>query len=155
MVTKGQGDIGLPTTVLVVEDEVLIRWVIADQLRDCGFRVIEAGSGDEAIDVLRKTALTINVVFSDVQMPGAVNGFALALWVRQQRPTIKVVLTSGYVKATEAAQALCSEVPMLSKPYSPRELERRIELLLTDSGSETPPPADANGVDKVAVRTAK
>lgn len=134
MVTKGLGggDVGLPTTVLVVEDEVLIRWVIADHLRDCGFRVIEAGSGDEAIDVLRRTALTIDVVFSDVQMPGAVNGFALALWVRQERPGIKVVLTSGVVKATEAAQAMCSEVPMLSKPYSPRELEQRIGRLLAE-----------------------
>ena len=66
----GGGDVGFPTTVLVVEDEVLIRWVIADHLRDCGFRVIEAGSGDEAIDVLRKTALSIDVVFSDVQDAG-------------------------------------------------------------------------------------
>ncbi|HWO73418.1 MAG TPA: response regulator, partial [Dehalococcoidia bacterium] len=61
----------LPKTVLVVEDEVLIRWVIAEHLRDCGYRVIEAGSGDEAIDVLRRTGLTIDVVLSDVRMPGS------------------------------------------------------------------------------------
>lgn len=132
MVTKGLGGGDVPTTVLVVEDDVLIRWVTADHLRECGFRVIEAGSGDEAIDVLQKTALTIDVVFSDVQMPGAVNGFALALWVRRQRPTIKVVLTSGVEKATDAAQALCSEVPVLSKPYSPSELEHRIGRLLAE-----------------------
>jgi CheY-like chemotaxis protein len=72
----------LPRTVLVVEDEVLIRWVIAEHLRECGYRVIEAGNGDEAIEILRRTALTIHVVFSDVRMPGTTDGFALAQWVR-------------------------------------------------------------------------
>jgi CheY-like chemotaxis protein len=120
----------LPKTVLVVEDEVLIRWVIAEHLRDCGYRVIEAGSGDEAIEILRRTALTIDVVFSDVQMPGSINGFALAQWVRQQRPTLKVVLTSGIAKAVDAAEALCEEAPLVPKPYSPTELERQIRGLL-------------------------
>jgi len=120
----------LPKTVLVVEDEVLIRWVMAEHLRDCGYRVIEAGSGDEAIEVLRRTALTIDVVFSDVQMPGSINGFALAQWIRQQRPTVKVVLTSGIAKAVDAAEALCEEAPLVPKPYSPAELERQIRGLL-------------------------
>jgi CheY-like chemotaxis protein len=116
--------------VLVVEDEVLIRWVIADHLRDCGYRVIEAGSGDEAIDILRRTALTIDVVFSDVGMPGAIDGFALFRWVRQQRPTIKMVLASGMAKAADAAEALCEEAHLVAKPYSPAELEQRIQRLL-------------------------
>jgi CheY-like chemotaxis protein len=120
----------LPKTVLVVEDEVLIRWVIAEHLRDCGYRVIEAGSGDEAIEILRRTALTIDVVFSDVRMPGSTDGFALAQWVRAQRPAIRVVLTSGIEKASRAAVALCAEAPLVSKPYSPGEIERRIRRLL-------------------------
>jgi CheY-like chemotaxis protein len=120
----------LPKTVLVVEDEVLIRWVIAEHLRDCGYRVIEAGSGDEAIDVLRRTALTIDVVFSDVRMPGSTDGFALFRWVRQQRPGTKVVLTSGMAKPTDAAEALCAEATLVSKPYNPAELERQIQRLL-------------------------
>ena len=120
----------LPKTVLIVEDEVLIRWVIAEHLRECGYRVIEAGSGDEALDILRRTALSIDVVFSDVRMPGAIDGFALAQWVRRQRPAIKVVLTSGIARAADAAQALCEEAPLVPKPYSPAELERRIRMLL-------------------------
>ena len=123
-------DTDLPKTVLVVEDEVLIRWIIAEHLRDCGYRVIEAGSGDEAIEVLRRTALTIDVVFSDVRMPGSTDGFALAQWVRAQRPAIRVVLTSGIEKAFNAAAALCAEAPMVSKPYAPSEIERRIRRLL-------------------------
>ena len=106
----------LPKTVLVVEDEVLIRWVIADHLRDCGYRVIEAGSGDEAIEVLRRTALTIDVVFSDVGMPGSTDGFALFRWVRQQHPMMKIVLTSGMAKAADAAEALCEEAHLVAKP---------------------------------------
>ena len=121
---------GIPRTVLVVEDEVLIRWVIAEHLRDCGYRVIEAGSGDEAIDILRRTALTVDVVFTDVQMPGSIDGFALAQWVRRQQPAIKVVLTSGIAKATGAAEALCAEGRWVPKPYSTAEVERRIRRLL-------------------------
>jgi CheY-like chemotaxis protein len=123
-------DSDFPRTVLVVEDEVLIRWVIAEYLRDCGYRIIEAGSGDEAIDILRRTAWTVDVVFSDVQMPGSIDGFALAQWVRRQQPAIKVVLTSGIAKATDAAQALCDEAPLIPKPYNPAELEQRIRGLL-------------------------
>jgi CheY-like chemotaxis protein len=122
----------LPKTVLVAEDEVLIRWVVAEHLRERGYRVIEAGSGDEAIDILRRTALTVDVVFADVQMPGSMDGFAVARWVRQQRPNIKTVLTSGMAKAADAARALGSEVPMLPKPYSTAELERRIGRLLAE-----------------------
>jgi CheY-like chemotaxis protein len=120
----------LPRTVLVVEDEVLIRWVIAEHLRECGYRVIEAGNGDEAIEILRRTALTIHVVFSDVRMPGTTDGFALAQWVRKQRPHIKVILTSGIAKTVAAADALCFEAPVVPKPYSPAALEHRIRRLL-------------------------
>jgi CheY-like chemotaxis protein len=128
-VTNGR-DSDFPRTVLVVEDEVLIRWVIAEHLRDCGYRVIEAGSGDEAIDILRRTALTVDVVFTDVQMPGSIDGFALARWVGQQRPAIRIVLTSGIAKATDAAEALCDQASLVPKPYSPTELEERIRGLL-------------------------
>jgi CheY-like chemotaxis protein len=57
-------------------------------------------------------------------------GFALSQWVRRQRPTIKVVLTSGIAEASDAAQALCEEHPLVPKPYSAAEIERRIRSLL-------------------------
>ena len=120
----------LSKTVLIVEDEILIRWVIAQHLRDCGYRVIEAGSGDEAVDILRRTALAVDVVFSDVQMPGSIDGFALAQWVRQRRPDIKVILTSGAAKAAKAVHELCESRSMISKPYSSAAIERKIRELL-------------------------
>ncbi|MFM9847495.1 MAG: response regulator [Hyphomicrobiaceae bacterium] len=78
---------GDPThTVLVVEDEVLVRMVICEYLRDCGFRVIEAATGEEALIVLQQPDLAVNVVFSDVQLGPGIDGFAISQWVRANRP---------------------------------------------------------------------
>jgi two-component system cell cycle sensor histidine kinase/response regulator CckA len=117
-------------TVLVVEDEALIRWLLSDYLIGCGYCVIEAGSGDEAIEVLRETRVMVNVVVSDVMMPGATDGFALALWARKKRPEIKVILTSAIAKFTDAADASTFEGTIIPKPYDPAKLERRIKALL-------------------------
>ena len=110
-------DIEPARTVLVVEDEILIRWVTSEHLRECGYRVVEAGSGDDAVEVLRRAAVTINVVFSDVMMPGSTDGFALAQWVRKHRPDIKVLLTFGIAKAVAAADAPYVEATVVPKPY--------------------------------------
>jgi CheY-like chemotaxis protein len=117
-------------TVLVVEDDVLIRLVIADYLRECGYRVIEANNADEAMQVMRKPEWPIDVVFSDVQMPGSMDGFGLAQWVRREHPAIKVVLTSGIAKASDGAANLCDEGPLVAKPYGAADVERRIRQLL-------------------------
>jgi CheY-like chemotaxis protein len=81
--------------VLVVEDEVLVRMMLADVLDEAGFRVIEAAHADEALSVL--TALPeVQAVVTDVEMPGgSMNGFALAREVRTQRPDIGVLIASG------------------------------------------------------------
>ncbi|MEA2816833.1 MAG: hypothetical protein QOI93_4534, partial [Rhodospirillaceae bacterium] len=63
-----------PPTILVVEDEILVRTVIAAYLRDCGFDVVEAGNADEAVRVL-EAGIRIDIVFSDVNMPGSLDGF--------------------------------------------------------------------------------
>lgn len=115
-------------TILVVDDEVLVRMVIADHLRDCGFRVFEAGNGSEAIAVL-SSGEPVDLVFSDVQMPEC-NGFELARWVRRERPDVKVMLTSGGVKAAETASDLCENGPLLGKPYDVGEVVRRIRSTL-------------------------
>ena len=81
-------------TVLVVEDEVLIRLEITEYLRSQGFRVLEAANGDEAKQIL-SSGERIEVLFSDVNMPGNIDGLELAYWVRQNQPWIEVILTSG------------------------------------------------------------
>ena len=116
--------------ILVVEDEVLVRLAIADYLRDCGYRVLEAASGDEAVSVLASADLAVDVVFSDVQMPGTRDGFALAHWVRKNRPGVRVVLTSGWAGAAAKAGELCHDGPMVTKPYDHAAVLRWIREML-------------------------
>lgn len=121
-----QGDLlERPPTVLVVEDEVLVRMLICDFLRDCGFRVIEAANADEATRVL-STGDPVDVVFTDIHMPGTLDGFGLAKWIRAERPGVKVILTSGLARTVEAAGDLCDHGPVMAKPYDLQEVERRI-----------------------------
>lgn len=120
---------------MLVEDEVLVRMSVAEYLRECGYRVIEAGNADEAIRVLNADA-AIDVVCSDVQMPGTMDGFGLAQWVRRERAGIKIVLVSGVRRAAEAAGDLCDGGPLMAKPFSPDELERRIRALLANQPAQ-------------------
>ena len=117
-------------TVLVVEDEVLVRLVIADYLRECGYQVYEAVNADEAVAVLQSPEVSIDIVFSDVQMPGAMDGFGLARWVRANKPGVQVILTSGPERSAEIAGTLCEAGPLLEKPYPPQDVVDRIRQLV-------------------------
>jgi CheY-like chemotaxis protein len=112
-----------PPTILVVEDDVLVRSLVATYLRDSGFDVIEANGADEAIRFLQ-AELTVDIVFSDIQMPGSMDGFGLAQWMRRERPWLKIILTSGAARTAQEAG------PILAKPYDYAELERHIRSLL-------------------------
>jgi DNA-binding response OmpR family regulator len=122
-------------TILVVEDEVLIRLPLAEYLRDCGYRVFEASNVAEAKAVLDADT-PVDLVFSDVNMPGNENGFALAVWIRQLHPNTKVILTSGIANATEKAEGLCEDGPLLAKPYSQDVVLQRIQSLLRQAKRE-------------------
>ena len=121
--TAGEPVPAPPPTILVVEDDVLVRSLAATYLRDCGFDVIEANGADEAIRVLQ-AEIPVEVVFSDIQMPGSMDGFGLAQWVRRERPWLKIILTSG------AARTANDAAPILAKPYDHAALERHIRSLL-------------------------
>ncbi len=113
-------------TVLVVEDDMLVRSLAAAYLRDCGFEVIEATGADEAIRILQAD-VHVDIVFSDVNMPGSMDGFGLAQWVRRERPKLRVILTSGAARTTAEA---AGHVAILAKPYDHAALERYIRALL-------------------------
>src|ERR1700749_4355116 len=87
--------LGLARTVLLVEDEALIRAVISDMLQDKGFKVLEAANANEAIEIIEKTQIEIDLVFTDVRMPGAMDGFGLVKWIQSVRPTVPVIVASG------------------------------------------------------------
>jgi CheY-like chemotaxis protein len=116
-------------TILVVEDEVLIRIDLADYLRDCGYRVCEAANADEALAILQ-SGERVDLVLTDVQMPGSMDGFALARWVRDNHPGMKVLLTSGVSRSADLAGDLCEEGPIETKPYDPKRLAARIRAKL-------------------------
>lgn len=115
-------------TVLVAEDEVLVRAMVSEYLRDQGYEVLEAADAAEALAVFEAGA-PVDIVFSDVQMPGSMDGAMLADVVRL-RYRIPVLLTTGdYARA--AALSLADTVMLLPKPYDLDEVARHIEALLT------------------------
>jgi CheY-like chemotaxis protein len=116
-------------TILVVEDEVLIRLPLAEYLRECGYRVFEASSVNEAKAVLDADT-PVDLVFSDVNMPRNENGFVLAIWIRQHHPNTAIMLTSGIANAAEKAGDLCTDGPLLTKPYTHDVVLQRIQNLL-------------------------
>ncbi len=117
-------------TVLVLDSDVLVRMPIARYLRDCGYRVLEAANVDEAMTVLQKDDIQVDVVLSDVEMPGSMNGFAFAQWARSARPGLQIVLSGTPRRTADAAAELCEHGPMLMKPYDHKIVLEHIKRLL-------------------------
>jgi CheY-like chemotaxis protein len=105
--------------VLIVEDELLLRMDAAEMIGAAGFEVIEAANADQAIEVLEARP-DIMVVFTDIQMPGSMDGLKLARAVRGRWPPIKIIATSGRLHVAE------TDLPeggrFLPKPYSPAQV---------------------------------
>jgi CheY-like chemotaxis protein len=112
--------------VLIVEDEFLIRMDARDMVRSAGFEVVEAENADEAILIL-EDRLDITVVFTDVQMPGSMDGLKLAAAIRGRWPPIKIVATSGMLKISE--DDLPAGSRFLRKPYSAAQITRTLREL--------------------------
>jgi CheY-like chemotaxis protein len=116
-------------TVLLVEADVMARLALAEYLRDCGYRVIEAASAQEATTVLTPAEIAIDVVLSAVDLGGGTDGFSLAQWVRSTRPGLDVVLAGTIEKAAQEAGELCDDGPHLARPYDPLQVVDRIKML--------------------------
>jgi CheY-like chemotaxis protein len=99
--------------VLVVEDEPLIRMMAVDLVENAGFLALEAGNADEAVAIL-ESRNDIRIVFTDIDMPGSMDGMKLAAAVRDRWPPIAIIVTSGYLGEKEAL--LAAGRLLLSKP---------------------------------------
>ena len=108
----------MPSVILIVED-VLIRLTAADMIRDAGFDVVEAADADQAISILEKRN-DIATVFTDIQMPGSMDGLKLARAVRGRWPPIKIVATSGNVSI--GSDDLPDGGRFLPKPYTQAQI---------------------------------
>jgi len=117
-----------PSTVLVVEDEVLVRLAVADHLRDCGYRVLEAKTAEEAQAILRADEL-VEILFCDIDLGPGLNGFDLARWTRENFKDIRILLTSGVHRTAQLTADLC-DGPLLAKPYGYDSLADQIRKLL-------------------------
>jgi CheY-like chemotaxis protein len=108
-----------PTVVLIVEDEVILRFNAVSIAEDAGFEVLEAANADEAI-ILLESHTDIRILFTDIDMPGSMDGLRLSRAVRDRWPPIKIILTSGHVKVQ------VGDIPdgslFFTKPYQPGEI---------------------------------
>jgi CheY-like chemotaxis protein len=114
-----RGDGAKIPAVLIVEDEALVRLGAVKIIQDSGFEVIEAACADEAIRILESRG-DIRVVFTDIHMPGSMDGLKLAQAIRNRWPPIKIIVTSGHERLTE--QDLPKGVRFFAKPYTPIQI---------------------------------
>ncbi len=119
-------------TVLVVEDNPRVRKLSVQRITDLGYEVLEASTGDAAYEMLRD-GQRIDCVFTDLVMPGTLNGYDLAIRIAEEFPAVRVLLTSGY-----ASDVIASKMPtgangaILHKPYRLSDLSARLRSLFAD-----------------------
>jgi DNA-binding NtrC family response regulator len=111
--------------LLLVEDEVLVRLKLAQYLRECDYKVVEAASFDEALVILEGSGIAFDVVMSGLSLES--RGFELSHWVHENRPNSPLILNASVQSAAKAAGDLCDEGPTMQKPYDPRLLAEEID----------------------------
>lgn len=112
-------------TILLVEDEPLVRMATGLHLEECGYRLLHAGTADEALELLQLHP-EIDVVFTDVRMPGKMDGLGLVRWIVENRPRIAVMVASGDTAKDTILKELCGAHAFI-KPYNFDEVTRHIE----------------------------
>lgn len=113
--------------ILVVEDEALLRFSIGDDLRDRGYLVHEAANADQAIRILENHP-DIEILFTDIDMPGSMDGLRLSAAVRDRWPPVKIIITSG--KQRPSTAAMPGGALFLSKPYAVDEVAAGVGSLM-------------------------
>jgi DNA-binding NtrC family response regulator len=116
-------------TILVVDDEPIIRAALADHLEEKGFEVIEAADADQAILLLCRDSHPVDLVFTDVRMPGAMDGVGLSRWVFENRPGIPVIIASGDMGKAVALDDLCG-AKAIAKPFDYNHVSDTIAELI-------------------------
>jgi CheY-like chemotaxis protein len=118
-----------PSSILIVDGDIVSRHVIADYLRNCGYAVVEAANIGEAFTALGEATLSIDVILCDVSALGSQSGFELATWVRTNRPELEVKLAGGLEMAAQTAAELCESGPDTKRPYEPSAVVDYIKRL--------------------------
>jgi CheY-like chemotaxis protein len=109
--------------VLVVEDDDSVAAVVCEMIVNLGYRTVRVGTAGEALEALEQGQSTFDIIFSDIMMPGTMNGIDLARAVRQRIPGLPIVLTTGYAGL---AASVDTEFSVLHKPYGPEQLRQTL-----------------------------
>jgi PAS domain S-box-containing protein len=117
-------------TVLVVEDEATIRHLVVSTLGQAGYRILHAASAQDALAIAAHYADEIDLLLTDANMPG-MDGIALAGELVRQRPSLRVVVMSGYTDSDFVVPGISEAVCLLPKPFTPRELRQRVRDVLS------------------------
>ena len=121
-------------TILVVEDDPDVRQLVIAVLEDAGYRILEAASGDEAYRLLlAHPDLRVDLLFTDVVMPGQLDGIDLAKEARALRPELKVLYATGFANLVRNHREDELRGLVLTKPYRPGELRRAISALIDET----------------------
>ena len=120
-------------TILIVDDDEPVLKSTVFLIASLGYRVLSAGSGPEALEVLRQDT-TIDLLFTDVLMPGGMHGPQLVAAARRLRPELKILYTSGFFEYAEIRHALEPGIEQVSKPYDPNVLAAILRRTLTSRG---------------------
>src|SRR5215203_6515414 len=137
--TQEYASVDNPVVILLVEDEVLVRMVAADVLEDAGFTVLESTNAEEALRLL-ETRPDVEVLFTDVNMPGALDGLDLAQTVHEQSPEVGILIGSGRIRPDPGE--LPPGTRFIAKPYAPSVLTDAVRTLsrgLRDRGDHSVP----------------
>ena len=119
------------TTILFVEDEALLRTIVVQILKNAGYEVLVAASGPEAIKIWHARSRDIDLLLTDMQMPGRMSGRHLAEELRRGKPGLRVIFTSGFtMEKVNSGGALAARESFLQKPYVPQALLEAIERAL-------------------------
>src|SRR6202047_4977223 len=117
----------VPPKVLAVEDEMMLRMRAVDIVEDAGFTPIEAENADEALAILESRS-DIDLLFTDIQMPGSMDGLKLAHAVHQRWPAIKIILVSGQVTPAEADTPINSR--FFGKPLEVKQMIAEMQQMI-------------------------
>jgi CheY-like chemotaxis protein len=121
---------------LVVDDDAMILMHACDILEGAGFRFYEAGSGDEALELLEQLAGNVTLLFSDVEMPGRIDGFALARYAAEHWPWIEIVIASGRVAPVK--DDMPAGATFISKPFTNDMVLAHLRKALPDGKQPEP-----------------
>ena len=116
--------------ILVVDGDVLVRHVISDYLRTCGYVVVEASNTDEAVVVLDDMKFAVEAVLCDADAPGSQSAFQFRSWALQRRPEVEILLAGSVEAAAGKAADLCEEGPQLRRPYDPQSIVKYIRRII-------------------------